>query len=69
LTRVPHPDKNDVPLLLLMEYSYFILQLAYETGFRNSIVIEVPSRELTGLLHMGPPCLALSGVVIDDVLA
>ena len=48
---------------------YYALQLAYETGFRNSIVLEVPSRELTGLLQMGPPCLAPSGVVIEDVHA
>ena len=47
----------------------YALQLAYETGLRQSIVIEVPSRELTGLLNMGPPCLAPSGIVIDDVHA
>ena len=32
-------------------------------------MIEVPSRELTGLLHMGPPYSAPSGIVIDDVHA
>ena len=48
---------------------FYALQLAYETGFRNSIVVEVTSRELTGLLQMGSPCLAHSGVVIDNIHA
>jgi hypothetical protein len=46
---------------------FYALQLAYETGFRNFIVIEVPSRELTGLLNLDTPCLEPSGVVIEDV--
>ena len=48
---------------------FYALQLAYETGFRDSIVLEVLSRELMGLIHLDTPCLAPSGVVIEDIHA
>uniref|UniRef100_A0A2N9G1Q3 RNase H type-1 domain-containing protein n=1 Tax=Fagus sylvatica TaxID=28930 RepID=A0A2N9G1Q3_FAGSY len=48
---------------------FYALQLAYETGFRDSIVLEVPSRELMGLIHLDTPCLAPSGVVVEDIHA
>uniref|UniRef100_A0A2N9I6M1 CCHC-type domain-containing protein n=1 Tax=Fagus sylvatica TaxID=28930 RepID=A0A2N9I6M1_FAGSY len=46
---------------------FHALQLAYETGFRHSLVIEVPCRELVNLLQNGAVCLAQVGVLLDDI--
>jgi hypothetical protein len=54
----------------LISYSlavFHALQLAYETGFRHSLVLEVPCRELVNLLQRGAFCLAQVGVLLDDI--
>lgn len=56
----------------LINYSfpvYYALQLAYEAGFCHNIMLEVPSKELIGLLHIETPCLAPLGVLIYDIRA
>jgi hypothetical protein len=54
----------------LTSYAYavfYAMQLAHETGFRCNIDMEVPSQELLSLLKFDSPCLAPSGVLVDDI--
>uniref|UniRef100_A0A2N9FK76 Reverse transcriptase domain-containing protein n=1 Tax=Fagus sylvatica TaxID=28930 RepID=A0A2N9FK76_FAGSY len=60
-------QKYSEPLLLYSLAVFHALQLAYETGFRHSLVIEVPCRELVNLLQNGAFCLAQVGVLLDDI--
>ena len=46
---------------------FYAMQLAHETGFRCNIDMEVPSQELLSLLEFDSPCLAPSGVLVDDI--
>jgi hypothetical protein len=43
--------------------------LAFEIGFHRDVEFEVPFQELVGLLKADSPCLALYGVLIDDIRA
>ena len=46
---------------------FYAMQLAHETGFRCNIDVEVPSQELLSLLKFDLPCIAPSGVLVDDI--
>uniref|UniRef100_A0A2N9HKR3 RNase H type-1 domain-containing protein n=1 Tax=Fagus sylvatica TaxID=28930 RepID=A0A2N9HKR3_FAGSY len=54
-------------LLIYSLAVFHALQLAFETGFRHNLVLEVPCRELVNLLQMETPCLAQVGVLFDDI--
>ena len=55
------------PLLIYSLVVFLALQLAFETGFRHNLVLEVPCRELVNLLQMETPCLAQVEVLLDDI--
>ena len=55
------------PLLFYSLAVFHALQLAYETGFRHALEIEVPCRELVNMLQNGAFCLAQVGVLLDDI--
>ncbi len=54
-------------LLIYSLAVFHALQLAFETGFRHNLVLEVPYRELVNLLQMETPCLAQVRVLLDDI--
>ena len=54
-------------LLTLSLAVFYALQLAFETGFRHSLVLEVPCRELVNLRQRQSDCLAQVGVLLDDI--
>jgi hypothetical protein len=55
------------PLLFYSLAVFHALQLAYETGFRHTLVLKVPCRELVNLLQRKSLCLAQVGVLLDDI--
>ena len=60
-------QKYSESLLLFSLAVFHALQLAYETSFRHSLVIEVPCRELVSLLQKRASCLSPVGVLLDDI--